>query len=141
MRSDSQNWVATAEYDLETARHMLATGRYLYVVFMCHLALEKLLKAHVTEVTASLPARTHDLIYLVKKAALTPPVEHLEFIGRINNVSVPPRYPDDLRQAIKDFPESVASDYLDGTTQVFRWLREHPNLNPSSNATAASSSG
>lgn len=47
VRSDSKNWIATAEYDLETARHMLATGRFLYVVFMCHLALEKLLKAHV----------------------------------------------------------------------------------------------
>ncbi len=40
-----------SEYDVETARHMLATGRYLYVVFMCHLALEKMLKAHVTAVT------------------------------------------------------------------------------------------
>jgi HEPN domain-containing protein len=45
---------------------MLATGRYLYVVVMCHLALEKMLKAHVTEVTQSIPVKTHDLIYLVK---------------------------------------------------------------------------
>ena len=43
MRSDTQNWIALAEYDLETGRHMLATGRYLYVVFMCHMALEKIL--------------------------------------------------------------------------------------------------
>lgn len=49
MRKDTSNWIALAEYDLETARHMLATRRFLYVVFMCHLALEKMLKAHVTE--------------------------------------------------------------------------------------------
>ena len=42
MRADTQNWVALAEYDLETARHMLVTGRYLYVVFMSHLAEEVL---------------------------------------------------------------------------------------------------
>jgi HEPN domain-containing protein len=47
VRPDIQNWIDSAEYDLETARHMLKTGRYLYVVFMCHLALEKTLKAHV----------------------------------------------------------------------------------------------
>ena len=41
---------------------MLATDRYLYVVFMSHLALEKILKAHVTEVTQSIPAKSHDLI-------------------------------------------------------------------------------
>jgi len=52
---------------------MLATGRYLYVVFFCHLALEKMLKAHVVEVTQSIPARTHDLIYLVKKSELSLP--------------------------------------------------------------------
>ena len=29
MRTDTQNWIALAEYDLETAHHMLMTGRYL----------------------------------------------------------------------------------------------------------------
>ena len=42
MRKDTANWIALADYDIETARHMLATERYLYVVFLCHLALEKL---------------------------------------------------------------------------------------------------
>jgi HEPN domain-containing protein len=50
MREDTINWIALAEYDLETARHMLKTGRFLYVIFLCHLSLEKMLKAHVTEV-------------------------------------------------------------------------------------------
>ena len=45
---------------------MLETGRYLYVVFLCHLSLEKILKAHVAEVIQNLPIKTHDLIYLVK---------------------------------------------------------------------------
>jgi len=62
LRKDSQNWIALADYDLETAVHMLETGRYLYVVFLCHLALEKVLKAHVTEVTQTSPVKTHDLI-------------------------------------------------------------------------------
>ncbi len=26
-----------SDYDIETARHMLRTGRYLCVVFMCHM--------------------------------------------------------------------------------------------------------
>ena len=55
IRKDTQNWIVLAEYDLETARHMLSTGRYLYVIFMCHLSLEKMLKAHVTEVTQTIP--------------------------------------------------------------------------------------
>jgi HEPN domain-containing protein len=124
MRSDTQNWVALAEYDLDTAQHMLTTGRYLYVVFLCHLALEKLLKAHVTEATQSIPAKSHDLIYLVKKSGLTVPQPYLDFIGKINNASVPTRYPDDLQRSLSAYPESVVRDYLRQTGEVLTWLRQ-----------------
>jgi HEPN domain-containing protein len=127
MRKDTENWVAWAEYDLETARHMLATGRYLYVVFLCHLALEKILKAHVTEITQSFPAKTHDLIYLVKKGEVALPQNLLDFIGRINTASIPTRYPEDLQLAIQEYPESVARDYLDQTKKALIWLKEHLN--------------
>jgi hypothetical protein len=70
MRKDTRNWIELADYDLDTARHMLATGRYLYVIFLCHLSLEKMLRAHVSEATQTTPFKTHDLIYLVKKAPL-----------------------------------------------------------------------
>ena len=91
MRKDTANWIALADYDIETARHMLVTGRYLYVIFRCHLALEKLLKAHVAEVTQALPIKTHDLIYLVKKCELEIPENYLDFIGKINTASIPTR--------------------------------------------------
>lgn len=117
-----------SEYDLDTARHMLTTGRLLYVVFMCHLALEKMLKAHVTEATQAIPIKTHDLIVLVKHSGLALPQEYLEFIGKINNASVPTRYPDDLQQMIAQYPESVARDYLARTEEVIQWLKQHPNL-------------
>ena len=61
MRKDTKNWIALTDYDTETARHMLATERYLYVIFLCHLALEKILKAHVAEVIQDVPIKTLDL--------------------------------------------------------------------------------
>lgn len=128
MRKDAANWIALAEYDVETARHMLATGRYLYVVFLCHLALEKMLKAHVAEVTQSVPIKTHDLIYLVKKCELKMPEKYLDFIGKINTASIPTRYPDDLQRALKEYPKSVAKDYLIQTAELIQWLKQHPNL-------------
>lgn len=108
---------------------MLKTGRYLYVVFLCHLALEKMLKAHETEVSQSVPAKTHDLIYLVKKSGLEMPQAHLEFVGKINTASIPTRYPEDLQRAISDYPESIAKDYLRQTEVITLWLKQHPNLN------------
>ncbi len=131
MRKDTANWIALADYDVETARHMLETARYLYVVFLCHLALEKMLKAHVVEKTRTIPIKTHDLIYLVKKSELEIPENYLDFIGKINTASIPTRYPDDLQRALKEYPKSVAQDYLAQTQELLQWLRTHPNLNKS----------
>ena len=123
MRADTLNWIAFAEYDLETARHMLETGRRIYVVFMCHLALEKMLKAHVTEATQTIPAKTHDLIYLVKRSGLSVPSDLLDFIGKINNASVPMRYPDDLQRTLNEYTDPVVRSYLRQTEEALQWLR------------------
>jgi len=37
-------WESHAEYDIKTAKQMFNTKRYPYVLFMCHLSIEKLLK-------------------------------------------------------------------------------------------------
>jgi HEPN domain-containing protein len=128
LRKDTRNWIALADYDLETAVNMLDTGRYLYVVFLCQLGLEKVLKAHVTEVTQTIPGKTHDLIYLVKKSGLAMVQAHLEFIGKINTASIPTRYPEDLERAVRDYPESIAKEYLHQTQEIIQWLKQHPNL-------------
>jgi len=62
---------------------------------MCNLSLAKMLKAHVTEVTGTIPVKTHDLIYLVKKCGLELPQKYPDFIGKINTASIPTRYPED----------------------------------------------
>lgn len=138
MRKDTENWLQMANYDLETAKHMLSTERYLYVVFTCHMALEKLLKAHVTEVTQTIPPRTHDLIFLVRKAGLELPQASLEFIGKINNASIPTRYPDDLQRALREYDQTIAQDYLQQTEKTITWLIQHPNLQPSQTNSDAS---
>lgn len=37
-----------SDYDFDTAQAMLETKRYLYVGFMCHQVIEKILKAYWT---------------------------------------------------------------------------------------------
>ena len=45
MRTDVVSFIQSSDYDFLTAKHLSRTGRYVYVVFMCHSALEKVLKA------------------------------------------------------------------------------------------------
>jgi len=39
-----EEWLKQAAYDLDTAKAMFGTRRYIYTVFMCHLCVEKVLK-------------------------------------------------------------------------------------------------
>lgn len=46
MNEKIQYWIDIAEYDLETAKVMLEGKRFLYVGFMCHQVIEKVLKGY-----------------------------------------------------------------------------------------------
>ncbi len=45
-----QYWVDLSNYDLETADVMLKTKRYLYVGFMAHQTIEKILRAYFVKI-------------------------------------------------------------------------------------------
>ena len=63
-------WTDISDYDLETAEAMLATGRLLYVGFMCHQSIEKIFKAYFEKVLAETPPYTHNLFTLSEKTDL-----------------------------------------------------------------------
>jgi HEPN domain-containing protein len=65
MRPETEAWVEDAEYDLQSAKAMLDCGRYFFVVFMCHLTIEKLLKSIIVERQGLEPPRIHNLIGLI----------------------------------------------------------------------------
>ena len=128
MRKDTRNWLETAEYDLESARHMLSSSRYLHVVFFCHVALEKALKAVVSEVTGKYAPRTHNLLDLVNLARLTPTPEQREFLTELNDASIPTRYPEDLREAVRVFTRARVFRILQQAQETIAWIRSHPSL-------------
>jgi HEPN domain-containing protein len=74
MNSKIQCWLDIADYDLETAKAMLKTKRYLYVGFMCHQVIEKGLWAYYVYALKETPPYTHNLMYLSEKGG---PIEFL----------------------------------------------------------------
>ena len=65
-----ERWVEQARYDLDTARAMLNSSRYLYVLFCCQQAVEKTIKAIIAKQSNEFPPRIHALIRLAEVAAL-----------------------------------------------------------------------
>ncbi len=128
MRKDTENFLFSSEYDFSTAKHMLETGRHIYVIFMCHMAIEKAMKAIVAETTDKVPPKTHNLIYLIKLANLSVPQDMFDFIAKINNASVVTRYPEDFKRLLEDYPEDIAKEYLKNTEKVLKWLKQNERL-------------
>ena len=128
MLKATANWLAQVDYDIATAEQMLQTEPYIYVIFMSHMALEKVLKALVTEETQKLPPRTHNPIDLAQRAHVVLSQAQQDFLGKLNNTSVVVRYPDDLSAMVSQYPEAIAQDYLEQTKELILWVRQDPRL-------------
>lgn len=127
MKQQVKNWLDSALYDLETAEQMYESGRYIYTIFVGHLALEKILKAKVQEVTGRLPPKTHNLRYLVKLSSLEVPENMFEFLSKLSDVSIPTRYPENFEELVEAYDKRVVRKYADKTKEVFEWMRKSLN--------------
>lgn len=87
-------WIDNSKNDLESAEILIKNGKFLHGLFWCHLAIEKAVKAHVTKSTKEVPARSHDLLYLIKKTELELTDEQIEFLGLLMPFQLEGRYPD-----------------------------------------------
>ncbi len=121
---DAREWLDQAEYDFSTAEAMFQAGRYLYVIYMCQLAVEKALKAIVTHKTRKAPPRTHKLVYLTELADIDLPESYLEFLGTLDAVGAGARYPKDLAATLKAYSRDIAKRYLEKTEEFLEWLRQ-----------------
>lgn len=92
---------------------------------MCHLAIEKMLKAILAQkYPEDVPPKIHNLIHLAQKTEMTLPDNLKDFFQRIDNVSVATRYPEDLRTLSKEFDKETAKRILNETKRMIKWLKQ-----------------
>jgi HEPN domain-containing protein len=60
-------WILQSDYDFETAEAMFSTARYVYSVFMCHLCIEKIIKAQYVKRQNKVAPKSHNLLWLAKE--------------------------------------------------------------------------
>ena len=111
-------WLKQAEYDMDTAKAMLKTGRYIYAVFMCHLAIEKVIKGTYSKIIKKDPPRTHDLVYLSELITLDLTENLTGFLDSLNDVSIPTRYPDELEKLVQQYSKERTKKILKQTEEL-----------------------
>jgi HEPN domain-containing protein len=119
-------WLDIARYDFETANAMFWSGRWLYVVFMCQQAVEKLVKGlYVIYIDDNLP-RIHNIRQIFKKYSDKLPVsvddERNKFFDKLTAFYIEGRYTDYKEKLSALIDKQEAESVLTQTKEVFAWL-------------------
>jgi len=117
-------WLEIAEYDLETARDMLAAGRYLYVGFMCHQVIEKTLKAAVAN-TGEFPPKSHRLRMLAELAGVYDRMDETQrnFLNLLEPLNIEARYPGEKSRISSELNADRSLSIMKQTQEVYEWIK------------------
>jgi len=120
-----QYWIDISEYDLQVAKSLLDKDHYLYVGFMCHQAVEKMLKSLYVKQTSSPPPYIHKLDRLVDLVGLNVAMskERNDFIDELTPLNIQARYPA-YREAIYSLiGKEKAAQIIEKTEELLPWLK------------------
>ena len=98
------------------------------MLFMCHLSVEKILKALYEAELKKIPPKTHNLVYLLNALGLKIPDNLLRTLELLNDMSIVTKYPEDMDELIKAFKRKRVNDYFNRTKELLKWLRKDERL-------------
>ena len=124
MDKDVKYWYDLSAYDKGSAEAMYKAGRYLYVLFMCQQAVEKMLKGLVVQETGEFPPKTHDLERLARLTGILMEEGQLEFLKLLTDYYIETRYPEDLTALSSDLDKKKSQSYLKETEAFLEWLNQ-----------------
>ena len=126
MNDKIKYWFDISEYDYETAKAILDTGRYLYVGFMCHQAIEKILKAYWQKIKEQIPPKTHNLLYFVTETGLRTKLSdsQLDFIDELDPLNITSRYPESYSAVFERIDHKECESLYLRTGEFLEWIKK-----------------
>lgn len=117
-------WKELAEYDFDTAEAMYETRRWLYVGFMCHQTLEKILKAYWCKTQPNDPPYVHNLARLVAGSGLDEILteEQALFVDQMTPLNIEARYPEYKEALLSALTPAKCREIIDKTKSMLRWI-------------------
>jgi len=87
-------WIDLSKEDIDVAQVLLDGGKLMYSGFMCHLSVEKALKAKI-EQSGNTPQKIHNLIRLAELGGVLDLMsdEQIMLLNMLNPLQIETRYP------------------------------------------------
>lgn len=126
MSTDYEYWLEIVDYDLETAEAMYSTGRWLYVGFMCHQVVEKVLKAYWCVTCDDEPPYIHNHKRLAQGCGLWDEMtdEQKDFIETVITFNIEARYPRYKDELFRQLTPANCRNIIDKTKEMQQWIKD-----------------
>lgn len=117
-------WLAASELDWKTATDIFNSNKNLhFCLFICHLVIEKLLKALVVKETNDHPLKTHNLLRLAEIANMDLKADDIQFLEELNQFQLDTRYPDEKFTLYKLATKDFTRERFNKTEKLRLWLK------------------
>jgi HEPN domain-containing protein len=120
MKKETSAWLKQAEEHYQDALYLYQGSRYSSAVFLCHQALEKILKACVVEFSNKVPSKIHQLDRIAKEAKLVLPKSWPQELAEITRHFWRVRYPDFRKYVYTN--KKAAEQTMDKTKEIYLWI-------------------
>jgi len=124
-RDDTKYWLDLARYDLRAAKAMLKAKQRLYVGFLCHLAIEKTLKAYWTQIKTSTPPFTHGLSLLAERTGILGEMDEraMTVMDFLEPLHIEGRYPTDKARLLRLLSSKKCQWLVTESERLHRWIK------------------
>ncbi len=96
LKKQIEYWKKASELDLQSALDIYESGKnFHFCLFLCHLSIEKVLKAMVVAETKNFAPKSHNLLRLAELTKLEITDDLLTNLEELNQFQISARYPDE----------------------------------------------
>ena len=117
-------WIESSDNDFKTMIDLFETQNYNWSLFLGHLVIEKLLKAHYIFIKSEFPPLTHDLRRILEKAGVVVESDKKNILDSISRFNINARY-DDYKQSFQKLCTlKFTKEWIEKIKETRIWIKQ-----------------
>ena len=120
MRPETENWITLAQTDYDDSLYLFNSARHPNAVYLMCQAIEKVLKAALTELVEQRPPKTHHLVNLAIQSGLAFTSEQMEALKQLRRHYDRVRYRDIAQTSYNT--KAKVSPIIDAGQNLYQWI-------------------
>ena len=117
-------WIDSSDKDFLTMNHLFQKKDYHWSLFIGHLVIEKLIKAHYVKNVDNNPPYIHNLLRLAEKSNLQLSEDQKDFVVTVTTFNISARYDDYKMDFYKTCTKKFTKKWIEEIKGFRKWIKE-----------------